>query len=53
MKEISKLKDILSDINKILEIIKVELAEIKEKHNPRRTEILDSDEIDDEVYSKR
>lgn len=51
IKEIIKLKDILSDIKKILDIIKAELAEIKEKYNnPRRTEILDSDEeIDDEA----
>jgi DNA gyrase subunit A len=44
MKRIAWLKGVLADITKILEIIKNELKEIKEKYgDPRRTEIVDGD----------
>jgi DNA gyrase subunit A len=49
MKRITGLKEVLADINKILEIIKNELKEIKEKYgDERRTEIADAEgeEID-------
>ncbi|VVC04298.1 DNA gyrase subunit A [Candidatus Bilamarchaeum dharawalense] len=48
MKKISWLKDVLADVKKILEIIKNELKEIKEKYgDERRTEIVEGeDEVD-------
>ena len=48
MKRIAELKAILADDNKILEIIKEELLEVKEKYdNPRRTEIMESEDLID------
>ncbi len=44
METITKLTAILADINKILAIIKGELAEVRAKYNdPRRTEIVDDE----------
>ncbi len=44
MKRITWLKDVLADVNKILEIIKNELKEIKDKYgDARRTEIVDGE----------
>lgn len=50
MKFIAWLKDVLSDENKVYQIIKDELVEIKDKFdNPRRTQITGADaEIEDE-----
>jgi len=49
MKTIKHLVDVLSDVNKILAIIKAELAEIKERYgDARRTEIIE-DEGDVEI----
>ncbi|WP_010531262.1 DNA gyrase subunit A [Lentibacillus jeotgali] len=51
LKQIDELKAILADEEKVLEIIREELAEIKEKYNdPRRTEIVagGADFIEDE-----
>jgi DNA gyrase subunit A len=48
MKKIAWLKDVLADVKKILEIIKNELKEVKEKYgDARRTEIVDSDGDDE------
>ncbi len=48
MKKIEWLQSVLSDINKVLEIIKNELNEIRERYNDeRRTEISDSEEDTD------
>lgn len=49
-KEVAWLKDVLSDVSKIYDIIVEELTEIKDKYNnPRRTKITgDSTDIEDE-----
>ncbi len=45
VKKIAWLKEVLADVNKILEIIKKELLEIKQKYgDKRRTDILDVEE---------
>jgi DNA gyrase subunit A len=44
IKKIIWLKEVLADVKKILEIIKAELKEVREKYgDPRRTEIIDGD----------
>lgn len=54
LKLIAALKEILADENKVLNLIKDELLEIKLKYNsPRRTQILDADfDIEDEDLIK-
>lgn len=43
MKEISHIKEILSDRNKLIDLIVQELLEIKDKYNDRRKSIIDSE----------
>jgi len=52
MGKIAWLKDVLSDVNKILKIIKDELSEIKQKYgDARRTEIVDGESGDGDIES--
>lgn len=52
LKNINWLKEILSDINKVLEIIKNELKEIKEKYgDKRKTEIIEGTDGDVDIES--
>ncbi|MFN7991777.1 MAG: DNA gyrase subunit A [Candidatus Micrarchaeia archaeon] len=52
VKKIAWLKEVLADVNKILDIIKAELREIKERYgDPRRTEIIDGDGGDLDIES--